>query len=108
MTAGRIHLVRFTDPTALRPLGGGIYAETDASGPAVESPAGERGAGAVLQGHLESSNVDLIRERLRLRFLQSWRASILGALDAAATDGTDAPLPPARRTNRGTAVTAAE
>jgi flagellar basal body rod protein FlgG len=79
---GQIHLARFTDPTALRPLGGGIYAETEASGQAVESPANDRGAGALLQGHLESSNVDLVRERMRLRFLQGWRSSIVSSLDA--------------------------
>ncbi|MDB5296303.1 MAG: flagellar basal-body rod protein FlgG, partial [Phycisphaerales bacterium] len=79
---GRIHLARFTDPTALRPLGGGIYAESAASGPATESPAAERGAGTVLQGFLEASNVDLVRERLRLHFLQTWRAGLIGAIEA--------------------------
>ncbi|HEX8915537.1 MAG TPA: flagellar hook-basal body complex protein, partial [Humisphaera sp.] len=90
-TIGQIALARFTDPTALRPLGGGIYAETEASGQAVESPANDRGAGAILQGHLEASNVDLVRERMRLRFLQGWRASIIGALDGDAHKSTAAP-----------------
>lgn len=78
---GRLSVARFTDPSALQPLGTGIYAETEASGTAVETPAGERGAGTIVQGYLEASNVDLVREQLRMRFLQTWRSTILATMD---------------------------
>lgn len=78
---GQISLCVFADPTALRPLGGGLYAETEASGQGLELNPGTRGAGRILQGQVESSNVDLLRERTRLKFLQNWRASIISALD---------------------------
>ncbi len=93
---GRLTLARFTDPTALQPMGGGIYTESDGSGPAVDSLPGERGAGTVVQGFLEASNVDLIKERLRLRFLQSWRATILAAIDG---EPAPAPAPASARTS---------
>jgi flagellar basal body rod protein FlgG len=81
---GRLTLVRFTDPSALQPLGGGVYGESESSGAAVESGGGERGAGTFVQGFLEASNVDLVRERMRMRFLQTWRATVLAALDGEA------------------------
>lgn len=84
---GQIHLATFTDATALRPLGGGLYAESAASGQAVELTPGSRGVGRILQGQLESSNLDLLRERMRLKFLQNWRASITTALDGATVPG---------------------
>jgi hypothetical protein len=34
-----------------------------------------------MQGFLESSNVDITRERLRIRCLQNWRNAILKAVD---------------------------
>lgn len=80
----RLKLARFADATSLQPLGGGIFGETEASGLPVESPAAERGAGNIIQGHIEASNVDLIRERMRLRYLQNWRSAILGSLDGDA------------------------
>ncbi|QOV87830.1 flagellar hook-basal body protein [Humisphaera borealis] len=80
---GHIRLAVFADPTALRPLGGGLYAETEASGPATEQTPGTRAVGRIAQGQLERSNLDLIKERMRLKFLQNWRASIVGALDGS-------------------------
>lgn len=80
---GQIHLSTFADPTALRPLGGGLYTETPASGQALELLPGSRGAGRILQGQLEASNLDLLRERMRLKFLQNWRVGILSALEGS-------------------------
>ena len=78
---GQLVLVRFADPTGLKPLGGGIYVDSESSGQPVVGSANDAGAGAIVQGHLESSNVDLVRERMRLRFLQGWRSAIIGSLD---------------------------
>lgn len=65
-TAGELKLNTFVNPQGLKLLGGGLYIETDASGPATESKAGEGGAGTILQGHLEGSNVDPVRELVAL------------------------------------------
>ena len=90
---GKLTLARFTDASALQPLGGGVYGESDSSGSAVESPAGERGTGVMMQGFIEAGNVDLIRERMRMRFLQGWRATVLAAMngetDQAAANNED-------------------
>lgn len=80
---GRLQLAQFINPQGLNPLGGSLYTQTEASGPpVVGSPGdGDGGAGQVLQGFLEGSNVDPTRERLRMRFLQNWRATILKVID---------------------------
>lgn len=80
-TVGRIGLTRFLNPSSLQGVGGGIYLETDSSGRPIECPPGENGAGTITQGYLEASNVDLTRERLRLRFLQNWRGALFRAID---------------------------
>lgn len=59
---GRIELARFMNPTGLISLGENLYAETPASGqPTVGFP-GDDGLGRLLQGHLESSNVEIVQE----------------------------------------------
>ena len=82
-TVGQLELFQFVNPQGLNPLGGSLYTQTDSTGPAVQSKPGEDGAGQVLQGFLENSNVDPMRERLRIRFLQNWRNTILRAVDDA-------------------------
>jgi flagellar basal body rod protein FlgG len=78
---GRIEISQFVNPEGLNPLAGSLYVQTALSGPPSPSRPGENGAGQLLQGFLESSNVDPNRERLRMRFLQNWRATILKVID---------------------------
>lgn len=59
---GQLQLHQFVNPQGLRLLGGSLYQATDASGEALESAPGENGAGKIRQGHLESSNVDPVKE----------------------------------------------
>jgi flagellar basal-body rod protein FlgG len=47
-------------------LGGSLYQETDASGPPIEGKPGENGSGQILQGFLEASNVDPVKELVTL------------------------------------------
>jgi flagellar basal-body rod protein FlgG len=63
---GQLQLFQFVNPQGLNLLGGSIYTQTEASGPALESKPGENGAGQVLQGFLESSNVDPVKELVTL------------------------------------------
>jgi len=57
--AGQLRVVRFSDPAALSPLGGGLY-RADAAGETVEDQL------QVRQGFLESSNVVALSEMTRL------------------------------------------
>ncbi len=59
---GRIDIAQFDNPNGLAKVGGTNFQETVASGPAKLSVPGEGGAGVVLSGALEMSNVDLADE----------------------------------------------
>ncbi len=59
---GRIDIALFDNTSGLAKVGGTNFQETVASGPAKLSVAGEGGAGVVLSGSLEMSNVDLADE----------------------------------------------
>ncbi|HZL34113.1 MAG TPA: hypothetical protein VFC78_02310 [Tepidisphaeraceae bacterium] len=83
-TAGLIQLAIFPNPCALRWLGGCLYIPTKTSGSPVDTLPGEHGAGQVLGGFLEASNVEVFREAARMRFLLEWRASLLRAINKPA------------------------
>ncbi|MDX2208397.1 MAG: flagellar basal-body rod protein FlgG [Gemmatimonadales bacterium] len=59
---GRLELARFANPTGLLSLGGNLLAESDASGHVSVGFPGEDGFARVLQGALESSNVEIVQE----------------------------------------------
>jgi flagellar basal-body rod protein FlgG len=59
---GRIELARFVNPSGLMSLGGNLYAETPASGQPVLGAPQDNGFGQLLQGQLESSNVEIVQE----------------------------------------------
>ncbi|MCH8336402.1 MAG: flagellar hook-basal body complex protein, partial [Proteobacteria bacterium] len=63
---GQIELYRFPNPHGLRLEGGNIFTETEASGsPTVGNPT-EEGFGSITQRYLESSNVDTVKELIRM------------------------------------------
>lgn len=62
LEVGRIELARFANAPGLLALGENLYAETGASGPPVIGLAQEDGFGRLLQGSLESSNVEIVQE----------------------------------------------
>ena len=64
--AGQFEISQFVNPQGLKLLGGGLYVETEASGPPIDSKPGEDGAGITLQGFLEASNVDPVKELVTL------------------------------------------
>jgi flagellar basal-body rod protein FlgG len=59
---GKIELARFANPTGLLSLGGNLYGETVASGQPSTGTPEEDGFGTLLQGTLESSNVEVVQE----------------------------------------------
>jgi len=65
-TVGQFQLTQFVNPQGMQLLGGGIYQQTDASGPPITSQPGQQGAGLIQQGFLEESNVDPVTELVTL------------------------------------------
>jgi len=64
---GRIELARFTNPAGLEAVGKNLFRASPASGePTVGMPGGEEGAGTILQGYLEMSNVQVVDEMVAL------------------------------------------
>lgn len=66
VSLGNVELVRFINPAGLESLGDNLYAETPSSGnPLVGNP-GVSGYGQIVQGYLESSNVDIVEEMISM------------------------------------------
>ena len=59
---GRIELARFANTTGLLSAGGNLYTESSASGAPMTGMPDENGFGRILQGSLESSNVEVVQE----------------------------------------------
>jgi len=60
--AGQFQLVSFINDTGLQPIGNNMFVQTQASGNPVLGTAGNQGFGTILQGFLESSNVNTVQE----------------------------------------------
>lgn len=67
---GRIELARFVNPAGLRRIGNNLYLQTDASGEPIIDYPGNQGLGTLLQGYLESSNVNIVEEMVNLIIAQ--------------------------------------
>ena len=63
---GQIEMAQFINPQGLLKLGQNLYKQTDASGTAIASNPGVQGMGTLLQGALESSNVQPVNELVNL------------------------------------------
>lgn len=63
---GQITLVNFTNDVGLRPVGGNLFVQTEASGTPIAGAPGEDGFGLLRQGYLEQSNVDSVKEMTEL------------------------------------------
>ncbi|MES2305385.1 MAG: flagellar basal-body rod protein FlgG [Gemmatimonadota bacterium] len=59
---GKLELARFVNPAGMLSLGGNLYGETVASGQPTTGMPQEDGFGRLLQGTLESSNVEVVQE----------------------------------------------
>jgi len=62
MVLGQIPVFTFVNPTGLRSEGGNLYGATTGSGQAIQNKAGENGAAPIMQGAIESSNVNVMSE----------------------------------------------
>jgi flagellar basal-body rod protein FlgG len=61
-TVGQLELSTFVNEAGLEALGGNMFAESGASGPAVNGAPGSTGIGELLQRYTEASNVDPVTE----------------------------------------------
>ncbi|GAI67999.1 unnamed protein product, partial [marine sediment metagenome] len=61
---------KFINPAGLESLGYNLYRSTDASGEAVTGTPGLEGFGAVAQGFLEISNVQVVEEMVNMIIAQ--------------------------------------
>lgn len=59
---GQIPVFTFVNPVGLRSEGGNLLAATAGSGQAIQNIPGENGSGIVMQGAIESSNVNVMNE----------------------------------------------
>jgi flagellar basal-body rod protein FlgG len=59
---GKIELARFVNPSGLEDLGQNMYAMTAASGEPIQGAPMDPNFGSILQGSLESSNVEIVQE----------------------------------------------
>ena len=81
---GQITLANFINPAGLEAVGGNLFRETEASGPADELVAGEDGAGSIKQGALEGSNVQVVEEMVDM--ITTQRAYEMNAKVVSAAD----------------------
>lgn len=63
---GQVQLVDFVNPAGLEPIGGNLFTETAASGAPQAGVPGVEGLGTVMQGALESSNVNIAEELVNM------------------------------------------
>jgi flagellar basal-body rod protein FlgG len=66
VAVGVLQLATFANPGGLAAQGTTLFRETSASGAAVLGAPGEGGAGTLLQGSLETSNVNVVQEMVDL------------------------------------------
>jgi flagellar basal-body rod protein FlgG len=65
-TVGTLQLANFINPAGLQDIGGNLSVESASSGAPVTGNAGLNGMGTLLQGSVESSNVDVVEELVNM------------------------------------------
>jgi flagellar basal-body rod protein FlgG len=69
---GTVALASFVNPAGLEPRGQNLFAESAASGQANTGAPGANGLGQLMQGYLETSNVNVVQELVTM--IQTQRA----------------------------------
>ena len=82
---GQLQITRFVNPAGLRAMGRNLYAESNASGPAIVGIPGDQGAGMITQGSLEQSNVNVVEEMVNM--IETERAYDIYSKAFSAADG---------------------
>jgi flagellar basal-body rod protein FlgG len=82
---GQIQLSLFVNNSGLKPIGRNLLTATEASGVAIVAIPGENGAGMLMQGSLEASNVNVVEEMVNM--IETQRAYEVNSKAIAAADG---------------------
>ncbi len=82
---GQLQLSRFVNNSGLQPIGRNLYQESSASGTAIVSIPGVQGAGILMQGSLEASNVNIVEEMVNM--IETQRAYEINSKAISAADG---------------------
>lgn len=81
---GQINLTDFINPAGLQPIGQNLYIESGASGDPIEGIPGLDGIGTLIQGALETSNVNVTEELVNLiesQRLYEMNSKVISAVD---------------------------
>ena len=81
---GQLQLADFINPAGLQPMGENLFLETAASGDPQAATPGEDGVGTLVQGSLESSNVNVVEELVNM--IETQRAYEMNSKAIATTD----------------------
>ena len=82
---GQIQTARFVNPAGLQAIGQNLLKETPASGAATVGAPGQTGAGQLMQGALEASNVNVVEEMVNM--IETQRAYEVNSKAISAVDG---------------------
>ncbi len=82
---GQIQVARFINPSGLQAIGQNLLKETPASGAAQVLAPGQGGAGSIIQGSLEASNVNVVEEMVNM--IETQRAYEINSKAISAVDG---------------------
>ncbi len=66
VTLGQLELAKFINPDGLHAVGSNLYKETVASGTPILGNPNSTGFGTIQQGYLESSNVSIVNEMVKM------------------------------------------
>ncbi len=81
---GTVQLADFVNPAGLQPIGENMFLETTASGAAQVGTASLSGLGNLIQGSIESSNVNVVEELVNM--IETQRAYEMNSKAIATTD----------------------
>jgi len=84
-TIGQIQVARFLSPTGLQAIGENLFRETTSSGPLQVGIPSQQGNGQLIQGALESSNVNVVEEMVSM--IETQRAYEVNSKAIEAVDG---------------------
>ncbi|MGZ8223861.1 MAG: flagellar hook-basal body complex protein, partial [Methylobacter sp.] len=81
---GQIQTADFINPTGLEPIGENLFRESVSSGPPILGTPGEQEFGPLLQGSLETSNVNVVEELVNM--IETQRAYEMNSKAISTTD----------------------
>jgi flagellar basal-body rod protein FlgG len=82
--AGQMELANFANPQGLEPIGDNLFRETVASGAPLTGIPGTDSLGTLIQGSVESSNVNVVEELVNM--IQTQRAYEMNSKSISTTD----------------------